>query len=56
MHGVVKFVFTLSDKQAKGKTSKSGKHKGKSHNQSASPDEYGDRRNNLIGSKFFYLR
>jgi len=44
----------LSDKQAKGKTSKSGKRKGKSHNQSASPDEYEDKKNNLIGSKYFF--
>ena len=51
MHGVLKFAFTLSDK-----TSKSGKCKGKSHNQLASPDEYEDERNNLIGCKFFYLR
>lgn len=38
---------SATDKQAKGKTSKSGK--GKSHNQSASPDEYEDKSNNLIG-------
>ena len=54
MHGVLKFAFALSDKQAKGKSSKSGKWKGKSHNQSAaSLDEYEDKSNNLIGSKFF---
>ena len=51
MHGVLlKFAFTLSDK-----TSKSGKRKGKSHNQSVSSDGYEEERNNLIGSKFFLL-
>lgn len=55
MHGVVKFAFALSDKQAKGKTPKAGKWKGKSHNQSASLDDYEDQSNYLIGSKFFFL-
>lgn len=49
------FFFFFSDKQAKERNSKSGKQKGKSNNQSASPHEDKDGRNNLIGSMSFNL-
>ena len=49
------FVFCISEKKAKDKSSKSGKNKLKSKTQSAltSLNEDTDRRNNLIGSKQF---
>ena len=49
--------FYISEKQGKGKSSKSGKSKGKSKKQlaSAAPNDAIDRQNNLIGSKLCYF-